>query len=66
MISRSAAIRLKFTGHDSHKSDPVPVSLIHIGLDLKDEGGEVLVEGVDHLISRLSGQGGGGQPEELL
>ena len=34
--------------------------------DFKDEGGEVRVEGVHHLVSRLPGQGGGGHAQKFL
>ncbi len=34
---------LEFAGADTHESDTVPVSLIHIGLDLKHKGGKVLL-----------------------
>ena len=30
--------RIKFTGTDPHKRDPVPVRFVHIGLYFKDKG----------------------------
>ena len=45
---------LELTGTDAHESDTVTVRLIHIRLDLKYEGGEILSERVDHACSGLS------------
>ena len=45
---------LELTGTDTHESDTVTVRLIHIRLDLKYEGGEILSERVDHACSGLS------------
>src|SRR5699024_2547606 len=59
-------VRLELAGDDAHKGDAVPVGLVHVGLNLKDEGGEVVVKGVDDRVPRLSGQGGGSHAEKLL
>ena len=45
---------LELTGTDAHECDTVTVRLIHIRLDLKYEGGEILSERVDHACSGLS------------
>ena len=45
---------LKFTGADAHKSNAVPVRLVHVGLNLKDKGGELRAEGVDLTLVRGS------------
>ena len=45
---------LELTGTDAHESDTVTVRLIHIRLDLKYKGGEILSERVDHACSGLS------------
>ena len=59
-------VRLELAGDHPHKGDAVPVGLVHIGLDFKDKGGEILVKGVDDLVSRLPGQGRGGHAQKLL
>ena len=51
---------LKLTRTDAHEGDMVTVSLVHVGLDLKDEGGEVFAEGVHLALIALTGEGGGG------
>ena len=59
-------LRVKPPGHHPHKGDAVPVGLVHVGLDLKHKGGEVLVKAVDDRIARLSGKGSGGHTQEFL
>ena len=59
-------VRLELAGDHPHKGDAVPVGLVHVGLDFKDEGGEILVKGVDDLVSCLPGQGRGGHAQKLL
>ena len=39
--------RIKFTGADAHESHSVSVLRIHIGLNLKDEGGKLFLYRVD-------------------
>ena len=53
-------------GYHPHKGDPVPVGLVHIRLNFKDEGGEIIVHGVDHLPAGRPGQGGRGHAEKAL
>ena len=57
---------LEFAGADAHKGQPVPVGLVHVGLDLEHEGGEIRAEHVDHPGIRGAGQGGGGHAQEFL
>ncbi|MPM54843.1 hypothetical protein SDC9_101625 [bioreactor metagenome] len=40
----------EFTGADPHDSNPVPVSRIHICLDLEDEAGEIFVSRFNDLV----------------
>ena len=61
-----ATNNLKLAGADAHEGQPVPVGLVHIGLDLEDEGGEVLGEHVHLAGVRHPGQGRRGHAEELL
>ena len=59
-------VPLELAGADPHKGDPVPVGLVHVGLDLEDKGGEVLGEGVDLPDVRNAAEGGRGHAQELL
>ena len=59
-------VSVKPAGADPDEGDSVPVGLVHIGLNLKDKAGEIVREGVHHLISRLSGERCGGHAQKLL
>ena len=59
-------ISLELTGADAHKCQPIPVGLIHIRLDLEDEGGEIGAESVHQAAIRSPGQRGRGQLQEVL
>ena len=59
-------VGLELAGDHPEEGDAVPVGLVHIGLDLKDKGGEVVVQGVDDQLPRPPGQGGRGHAEEVL
>ena len=52
----------------THERDAVPVGFVHVGLDLKDKGGELIAAGVHGLIGQAvhAGQRGGGQPQEVF
>ena len=52
---------LVFAGADPQESQPVPVGLVHVGLDLEDEGGKVRGKGVHQPAVRYPGGGGRGQ-----
>ena len=41
-------VPLELAGADAHEGQTVPVRLVHIRLNLEDEGGEIRAEGVDH------------------
>ena len=56
----------ELAGGDAHKGDPVPVGLVHVGLDLEDKGGKVRGEGVDDLVAGGPGQGRGGHVQKFV
>ena len=66
MVSLHAALEL--AGADAHKGDAVTVGLVHVGLDLEDEGRELVAAGVYGLAGQAvhAGQRGGGEPQEVL
>jgi len=49
---------LELAAANSHKGDSVAVSLVHVGLDLKYKGGEVVAEGVNNAVLSVSGKWG--------
>ena len=51
---------LKPSGADPHERDPVPVGLVHVGLDLKYKGGKLFIKRIHLAIQSLSGKRGGG------
>ena len=57
-------VPLEFAGADPHECQTVPMRLVHVGLDLKDEGGEIGVEGVHSSLVGNPGQGRGSQLQE--
>ena len=59
-------VPLKLAGADAHEGQPVPVGLVHIGLDLEHKGGEVLAEHIHLPLVADTGQGRRGHAEELL
>ena len=59
-------IPLKLAGADAHEGDPVPVGLVHVGLNLEHEGGEGGVKGVHHRVPGHPGQGRHGHLQEVL
>ena len=50
---------LELAGADAHKGDAVAVGLVHVRLDLEDEGGEPLVKRVDNPVGCRPGAAGG-------
>ena len=66
MVGFHAALEL--AGADAHEGDAVAVGLVHVGLDLEDEGRELFAAGVYRLPGQAvhTGQRGGGQAEEIL
>ena len=59
-------IRIKVPGDDPHEGDPVSVILIHIRLDLEDEGGEIILLRIDQSRVGHARQGGGRHFQEML
>ena len=59
---------LELAGADAHKGDAVTVGLVHVGLDLEDEGRELVAAGVHRLAGQAvhTGQRGGGEPQEVF
>ena len=58
---------LELAGADAHKGDPVPVGLVHIGLDLEDKSGEIrFFHRIDKSLVRHPGKGGCGHLKEML
>jgi hypothetical protein len=49
-------VGVKFAGADTHKGDSVPVRLVHVRLDFKDEGGKIILHGVNQSDVRFPGQ----------
>ena len=66
MVSLHTAFEL--AGADAHKGDAVTVGLVHVGLDLEDEGRELVAAGVHRLAGQAvhTGQRGGGEPQEVF
>ena len=60
VVSLHAALEL--AGADAHKGDAITVGLVHVGLDLEDEGRELVAAGVHRLAGQAvhTGQRGGG------
>ena len=54
----------EFAGADAHKGQPVPVGLIHVGLDLEHKGGEIRAEGIDGAAVGHTAQRGRRQLQE--
>ena len=50
-------VRLEVARAHPEEGDPVPVGLVHVGLDFKHKGGEVGVEGVHHAWAVFRGRG---------
>ena len=50
-------VPLEFAGADAHEGQTVPVRLVHVRLNLEDEGGEIRAEGVDHAAVGGAGEG---------
>ena len=59
-------VPLELAGADTEEGQAVPVGLVHVGLDLEDEGGEILAEDIHLPLVADPGQGGCGEVEELL
>ena len=59
-------VPLELAGADAHEGQPVPVGLVHVGLDLEHKGGEVLAEDIHLPLVADAGQGRRGHAEELL
>ena len=59
-------VPLEFAGADAQEGQPVPVGLVHIGLNFKDEGGKLRLEDVDRPAVGGSCQRRGGQAQEFL
>ena len=59
---------LELARADAHESDTVAVGLVHVGLNFKDEGRELVAAGVNGLAGQAvhAGQRGGGEPQEVL
>ena len=58
---------LEAPGADAQEGDAVTVRLVHVGLDLEDEGGEVVVQRIDRAALGVSSrQRGRGQLQEAL
>ena len=59
-------VTLEFARADPHKGQPVPVSLVHIGLDLKHESRKIRIKGIHNTAVSSAGQGRGRQLQESL
>ena len=59
-------IPLKLAGADPHEGQPVPVGLIHVGLNLKHKGGEIRGKHIHLALIADAGQRCGGHPQEFL
>ena len=59
-------VRVKAAGAHPQEGDAVPVGLVHVGLDLEDEGGEEVVQGADLPLAAVAGEGRGGHAEKVL
>ena len=66
MVGFHAALEL--AGADAHKGNTVAVGLVHVGLNFKDESGELVPAGVYRLAGQAvhAGQRGGGEPQEVF
>ena len=59
-------VPLKLAGADPHEGQPVPVGLIHVGLNLKHKGGEIRGKHIHLALIADAGQRCGGHPQEFL
>ena len=59
-------VPLELAGANPHKGQPVPVGLVHVGLNLENKGGEVRGEGIHHAAVCRPGQGRRGELQEGL
>ena len=57
---------IKFTGADTHEGDSVAMRLVHICLNLKDEGREILAHWINLSTVCLAGQGRSCHLEEMF
>ena len=59
-------VALELARADAHEGQPVTVGLVHVRLDLEDEGGKIGAERIDHAAVGLARQGARGHAQELL
>ena len=59
-------VPLELAGADSHKRQPVPVGLVHVGLNFEYERGEIRGEHIYLALIADPGQRCGGHPQEFL
>ena len=52
-------VPLELAGANPHEGQPVPVGLVHVGLNFEDEGGEILAEYIHLALVGNTGQGRG-------
>jgi len=66
MVGLHAALELARA--DAHKGNTVAVGLVHVGLNFKDESGELVPAGVHRLAGQAvhAGQRGRGEPQEVF
>ena len=57
---------IELTGADTHESHPVSVLRIHVGLNLKDEGGKLLFNRIDEPLIGHSRERGLRHFQEML
>ena len=59
-------VGIKFSGADPHKSNPVAVVFVHVGLNFEHKGGKIRIRRVDQSAVRHPGKGRTGHFQEVL